>query len=593
MQAERDIRAIQDQRGDPERYEGGIPYDDGSGVVQYIQYLPSKLWQALGLFTQNDYADPESANNAFSFGVESLRSANMNPYPWIEAAQKLYAGEGDDIYPMTFAAQGRILADLAAKTMGKDTPGWLFPGYFENNVARTLNNMAVNGDISHDEARWAHDLLWQIKNDGAPLPEQAALDMARLEGILDEAMKKTAGVDLQTAVISWATGANVKQFDQSEQQWSGAMQDYRDFQYGPTNPDGSILAARSVLPDAQLGYSKAAVWKDEEQRPGVQLATSEKKEFKDAVNSDLMNATDQWLNSLDKDPKNAEINEFKLQYVQDQYGVTGEYFGEAINTLVDQMYPSATEFTGGGQSEYKGYRPEELQDVARRNAYYQAKDELAGYEAQWPGDNASRAEKAQYFEDKDAYDAALVARTDQIINDPWQMSQLAGRKMYQDFSGAPYDVQALASMPMSEAFGVPQVPTGDPNNPVRTGLMELAGSPTTAEAIIEAEKTKYMSDLEKAVRERNESKSGGGGGGGRGRSRRRSSRRGGGGGGGGGGGFRWGQPIDPRYMQGDLWPDADYIERWRAANANTDWTQAGRSLAPGQPKEWRPISWKI
>lgn len=591
MQAERDIRAIQDQRGDPERYEGGIPYDDGSGVVQYIQYLPSKLWQALGLFTQNDYADPESANNAFSFGVESLRSANMNPYPWIEAAQKLYAGEGDDIYPMTFAAQGRIMADLAAKTMGKDTPGWLFPGYFENNVARTLNNMAVNGDISHDEARWAHDLLWQIKNDGAPLPEQAALDMARLEGILDDAMKKTAGVDLQTAVISWATGANVKQFDQNEQQWAGAMGDYRDFQYGPTNPDGSHLAATSVLPDAQLVYSKSAVWKDEEQRPGAQLATSEKKEFKDAVNSDLMNATDQWLNSLGKDPKNAEINEFKLQYVQDQYGVTGEYFGEAINTLVDQMYPSATEYTGG-QAEYKGYRPEELQDVARRNAYYQAKDELAPYEAQWPGDDASRQEKAQYFEDKDAYDAALVARTDQIINDPWQMSQLAGRKMYQDFSGAPYDVQALASMPMSEAFGVPQVPTGDPNNPVRTGLMELAGSPTTAEAIIEAEKTKYMSDLEKAVRERNASKSGGGGG--RGGSRRRSSRRsGGGGGGGGGGGFRWGQPIDPRYMQGDLWPDADYIERWRAANANTDWTQAGRSLAPGQPKEWRPISWKI
>lgn len=590
MQAERDIRAIQDQRGDPERYEGGIPYDDGSGVVQYIQYLPSKLWQALGLFTQNDYADPESANNAFSFGVESLRSANMNPYPWIEAAQKLYAGEGDDVYPMTFAAQGRILAGLATKFMGADTPKWLFPGYLENATARTLSNMAVDGDITMQEAGWADDLLHQIKNGSAPLPEQGNLDDEKMIGILDTAMKKAAGVDLKTAIISWITGANVKEFDESEKVWTEAAQNYRDYQYGPTNPYGSNLASDSVEDVARLAWLKAAVWKDEEQRPGIMMATSEKKELKDAVNSDLMAATDAWLTSLDKDPKNAEINEFKLQYVQDQYGVTGEYYGEAINTLVDQMYPSATEYTGG-QSEYKGYRPEELQDVARRNAYYQAKDELASYEAQWPGDDASRAEKAQYFEDKDAYDAALVARTDQIINDPWQMSQLAGRKMYTDALGAPYDVQALASMPMSEAFGVPQVPTGDPNNPVRTGLMELAGSPTTAEAIIEAEKTKYMSDLEKAVRERNESKSGGGGG--RGRSRRRSSRRSGGGGGGGGGGFRWGTPIDPRYMQGDLWPDADYIERWRAANPNLDWTQAGRSLAPGQPKEWRPISWKI
>lgn len=587
MQTERDVRAIQDQRDDPERYEGGIPYDDGSGVVRYIQYLPSKLWQAFGLFTQNDYADPESANNAFSFGVESLRSANMNPYPWIEAAQKLYAGEGDEIYPMTFASQGRILADLAVKFMGKDTPGWLFPGYFENNTARTLNNMAVNGEITHDDARWAHDLLWQIKNDGMPLTEQASLDMQRLEGILDEAMKRTAGVDLQTAVISWATGANVKAFDTSEKQWAGAQSDYYDFQYGPENPYGSHLASQVVKEDAALAFSKGAVWKPEEQRPGIGLVNDEKKQAKEAINNDLMAATDAWINSLDKDPKNAEINDFKLQYVQGKYGADGEYFGEAINNWLDQSYPSATTFDG--QPTYQGYNPEERQDAARRGAYYQAKEDLAEFEAVWPGDNASRAEKAQYYDDKEAYDAAFTARVDQIISDPQMMSSLAGRQMYQDFSGAPYDLSALQSMPMSEAFGVPNRPTGNSAQPMMTGLLTLAGSPTTAEEIIQAEKTKYMGAAEQAVRERNAARSGGGGG--RGGSRRRSSRRGGGGGGG-GGGFRWGTPIDPRYLQGSLWPDANYIEKWRP-QGNPNWLEAGRNLAPGQPREWRPISWKI
>lgn len=88
------------------------------------------------------------------------------------------------------------------------------------------------------------------------------------------------------------------------------------------------------------------------------------------------------------------------------------------------------------------------------------------------------------------------------------------------------------------------------------------------------------------------SKGGGGGGGRRGGG---GGRRSGGGGGGGGGyssGFRWGTPIDPRYLQGSLWPDPNYIERWRPQNADTSWLQAGRQLAPGAPTPWRPISWK-
>jgi hypothetical protein len=592
MQAERDIRAIQDQRGDPERYEGGIPYDDGSGVIQYIQYLPSKLWQAAGLFTQNDYADPESANNAFSFGVESLRSANMNPYPWIEAAQKLYAGEGDDIYPMTFAAQGRIMAGLATKFMGADTPKWLFPGWLENATGRTLSNMAVDGDISMKEAGWADDLLHQIKNGSAPLPEQGNLDDEKMIGILDTAMKKAAGVDLKTAIISWLTGANVKEFDESEKVWTEAAQNYRDYQYGPTNPYGSNLASDSVEDVARLAWLKAAIWKDEEQRPGIMMATHEKKELKETINNDLNSAVAAWINSQEKNPKNAEINDFKLQWVQDKYGVTGEYFGDAINTVLEQTYPSATEYEGG-QAEYKGYNPEEKQAKAKENAYYQATNELATYVPDWPGDDASRQEKAAYFKAREAYEEVFALRVEEIMSDPQAMSILAGRQMYTDFSGAPYDIGALQNMPMSEAFGTPARPTGT-DGQMMTGLVPLAGEPQTAEELIKYMKTRNMSPEEIKARELNESRSGGyGGGGGRGGRRRR--RDGGGrgyGGGGGGGGFRYGQEIDPRYMQGDLWPDADYIERWRASNPNLDWLQAGRQLAPGQPKEWRPISWK-
>ena len=609
MQTEQGVRDIQEQRGDPQRYEGAMPYDDGSGIVQYLRLLPSKYWQAAGLFTHNDYADPESANSALGFAVDSLRAANLNSYPWFDIGAKLADGEANDIYPVNYIPAARWISDLAIMAGGQGAANrWTVPGYFENSVARTLNNMAVKGEITKEQARWAHDLLWQQKQGGQPLPEQSTgANMEEISAILDTAMRTAAGQDFQGSFTSWLSGVGVRPFDQAENTWTGAQQEYYENQYGPQNPYGSHLASQAVRDDAVLNWSKSGVWKPEEGRPGQMLVNDLKKQEKESVNQDLMSATDAWILAQKEPPTNGEINDFKAQYVIGKYGdqdvqPAGDFkypfFADVITTYLDNKYPSAQPFEGDGGPRYQGYAPEETREKVRTAAYYQALDELEDEKPTSPGKGKSREEYKAYDEDKRAYEAELEARVTELISDPQWLAIQAGTFLRTTRTGESEGSYRLLAPTMDNAFTSPQRPTGDATDPYMSGLVPLAGSPADAKAIIEQEKTKYMGPVEKATRAANEEngdKSGRFYARGNRRYSSRSSRRYSRGGGGyrrsygGGGGFRYTDMPQAQGLSSSLWSQDD-VRAWRPWNNQAnDWLRSGQELRPDRLEDWRPL----
>lgn len=612
MQAEQGIRDMQEQRDDPQRYEGGIPVDLGDGNVVYLRLLPSKYWQAFGLFTHNDYADPESANSALGFAMETLRSANLNPFPWNDAVLKLWEGNTEDIYPVNYTPQTRIAADLVVKFMGANAPTWAWTSFLDNTAARVLNNMAVKGEITNDEAMWAHQYIRQMTTGEAMLPEQQQLNQPHMQAIVNTALQRAAGDDLWPAVSAWLTGVNAKPYDQAEAIWRGAGQDYYNNQYGPGNPYGSYLASQVSKEDAMLGWSKNAVSDPTRDAPGVMLVNELKKREKETVNQDLMSATDAWILAQKETPTNGEINEFKAQYVIGKYGdqdvqPTGDFkypfFADVITAYLDNKYPSAQPFEGdGSKPRYTGYAPEEVREKVRTAAYYQALDELADEKPTSPGKGKSREEYKAYDEAKANYEAELEARVTELISDPEWLAIQSGTFLRTTRTGESEGSYRLIAPTLDNAFGVPMRPTGNAQDPYMSGLVPLAGSPADAKAIIEQERTKYMGPVEKRVRAENEEngdKSGFYAMGNRRypRSSRGRRRRGGsggyrryyGGGGGGSSGFRYPQMPDAQGLSSSLWSQDD-VRAWRPWNTNAnDWLYAGRDIGPERLEDWRPI----
>ena len=126
-------------------------------------------------------------------------------------------------------------------------------------------------------------------------------------------------------------------------------------------------------------------------------------------------------------------------------------------------------------------------------------------------------------------------------------------------------------------------------------MTDLAGDPETADAIIEAEKTKYMSELEKQVRAANDAN--GDSSGGRGRrsynNRRSSGRRGYsrryyGGGGGGGGGNYYAPQVEGRGLSEWLNVDPQRVGYQAPNQVRVNVPDIG----PEAIRAWRPLSWK-
>lgn len=382
---EREISEMREQQGDPHRYDGAIPIDLGNGTTIYLRLSPSKYWPTFGLFTQNDYANPESANNALSYAIESFRAGNASLYPWFDVASKIASGETDDIYPMGYIPQGRLIGWTAAKLLGPDIPEAIRPGYYEYNVGRELTTMVSEGEITAEQAQWTQDMLRQMRTGEEPLPEQAAR-MGDLTAILEEATKRAANKEMVAASTSFLTGVQARPFDQDEHQAIEAIGQYNTRGYDPVeNPYGSELAMNATYDDyPELGprFSQGAIYQTEKKRPGIRAVESEMWDRVNAAQGQLYTAGDNAVDSLITANRNAtrdEINDARLNAIltaaaslvgqetlntwlgnnPDPYYVAVVQF---VRETIQQGYPSAG--TGPDKIDIRTVADEEVQNAA-------------------------------------------------------------------------------------------------------------------------------------------------------------------------------------------------------------------------------------
>lgn len=485
MKTEKAISGMREQLGDPQRFDGAIPIDMGNGTVYYLRLSPAKYWPTFGMFTQNDYADPESANNAFSFGMESMQSANFNPFPWMQAGSQIVsnAKEGKnwltDIYPLSYMPQGKWLGWGFSQMFGPELPWGARPTFYEYNIARELTTMVSEKAITPEEAQWTQDILRQMKFGEDPLPEQAALG-DKLKSILETATRRAANKELMSAFTSWGTGISVRPFDTDERTAMQAQQAYKQREYNAlTNPYGSEAAQSYTFdqyPELGPKYSQYGVMNQDSTRPGASAALSAKIDQTGAARDALYTAGNSAVDALltanpsatKKDIYNARlqgITENASQYV-DQPALAaylqanpGASYVDVVKFVTDAIeakYPSASMVEASNKP--KQYNPVEQQENFQQATLKQA-DKLFPYPTYPEG--GTPAQIKAYMQQKAAIDAQ---------REQWTQQQLTtgGGQLFPNW------------MKGSTALDAPA----------------LATTPENAQAIMTADANKYKTELE-------------------------------------------------------------------------------------------------
>lgn len=300
MQTEQAITDIREQRGDPQRFDGAVPITVGDKTF-YLRVAPSKYWPTFPIFIQNDYANPESANNAYSFAVESMRSTGLNPYPWVDAAAKAAQGQAEDIYPANYlGALGGMAAAAAAFFMGSETPRALQPNFFEYNTGRELtlmlaNNVLVDGEpVTAEEIAIAQDMARQMKSGEDPLQIQAQYE-PRVQAILNEATRRAALNAGTASATQWTTGVTARPFDPMETQVNQQVDTF--FNRGDYDPTTAPYADPSMFDYTQQQFpavgarlNQGSIINLEEQRPGMDVVIDRNFADRDAAGEAINNA---------------------------------------------------------------------------------------------------------------------------------------------------------------------------------------------------------------------------------------------------------------------------------------------------------------
>ena len=439
MQAEKYIADMNEQRGDPARFKGAIPFTMPNGDTRYLRISPSKYWSTAGLFTHNDYADPESANNAYSFGVESAQSMGFNGYFFADianqAAQNSVAGKPlmTDIYPMSYIPQGKMIGWAASQLMGPNIPQWIRPGYYEYNVGRELTTMVSEGAITGPQAQYAQEMLRQMRTGEATLPEVQA-QQEELAAILKMATERAAQKELLAAGTSLATGIGVRTMDKDEKTALEAQRLYAQREYNPiANPYGGETAQNATFQEhPELGpkFSQGAIYDSDKPRPGASASMSEKiqatKDAKDAlylagdtaVNEYLAAHPDATKNQI-SDARNAGVLEAAGGMVDpaqlNAFLGTQEkpYYGNVVKFVADtieKQYPSADLLQSTNKP--KDYNPLE-QKVNFQEATLKQATTMFPYPTYPEG--GTPAQIGAYMKEKAAVDAQ---------REQWTMNQL-------------------------------------------------------------------------------------------------------------------------------------------------------------------------
>lgn len=350
QQTEQRISQMREQAGDPQRYDGGIPIQIGDKTY-YIRLSPSKYWSVFPNMIQNDYADPESANTALGFALDSAQSVGFNYYAWWDATKKAVEGNTEDIYPISYLPQGKILAETA-QSMGVQLPGWAKPQFSEYNSGREALLALVGGEkidgqpITPEEVQFVMDALRQQKTGEAPLPGQEMTP--RLQQILALAEQRSAQKGLTSSLSSWLTGVNVKPYDPNERQIMEAKAAYNERGYGPENPYGSKEAKNATFDEYGFlspAYSLGAVYNQDQTRPGASAEAS--------------------LKGKEEDRIYAEMNQAAQAYIQSHPEATGQEVQAVKQPFFDQLDALKAKYPNAGYPEGQGGPPKGMNPAER------------------------------------------------------------------------------------------------------------------------------------------------------------------------------------------------------------------------------------
>lgn len=301
QQLNQDITEIREQRGDPKRYDGAVPAWIGD-TLYYIRVSPAKYWAMFPNMIGNDYANPESANNAFSFGVEAASAAGFGMYPWLDAAGKVANGQTADISIPGYSQQTTIMSWATMAQMGYNNkvPHMLLPSNYEYNLSREIENMVARGEVDSATGLLAQDILEQQKKGLDPLPGQKMTP--ELLKILNEANSRAANIQLTSNVSSYLTSVSVKPYDPIESQTAAAVEQYRNRAYGPENPYGSREAVNQSFvehPEMSNRFAKSNLFDTDPGaiRAGVSAENSMKGKEEERIYTEMNQAAQAYIQS--------------------------------------------------------------------------------------------------------------------------------------------------------------------------------------------------------------------------------------------------------------------------------------------------------
>jgi hypothetical protein len=386
---------IREDAGDPERYKNNMKVEAG-GQTYYLNINLTKYLPTIGSLLYNDFADPESANNSFSYALENAQSTGMPAYAHWDVLSQVAQGRGGEIRPLSYLPFGRIAGWAYPKITGKDaSEGWRPEGY-EYAIGRELELMAVEGIVTPEEAMMVQDIYEQQQSGAEPREEQKLLDPARLKEIQDIARERAANKGLVEGLTSFGTGITVKPYDTDERTTLEAGAQYREAGYDPqTNPYGSDRARDAVLgenPELKVRWGKGILFNAAAPRPGdstmrpadsasIMMMEEEKTDIYARMNAALDTAIREQGRELDWDEVKAIRAPFKAEI-------------DALET----KYPNANYPEGSGDPT-QHMNPTEIAQY-ELEGILAAANEKAGESATKPAEDAPQAEWDAYRDAK-------------------------------------------------------------------------------------------------------------------------------------------------------------------------------------------------
>lgn len=319
---------------------GGTTYRMRTGVDRYIPFLPS--------FIQNDYANPEEANNALSFATETMKVGNFGIYPWIDAAANAFAGKGNQFYLPGMLGPYATLAADALQAGGVQVPQSLQRPNNDYLIGREAFRMYAEGfkvgdqPVSKYEAQMVQDYERMTNSGEQPLPEMLPM-MDRIKAIQAAASSRVGKEKLLNNATGFLTNAPLYSEYQSEKDAYSDQQAYYGRRYGPDNPYGSKLAADAQSPYQSPYSTRANVTNLDEMRPA-----------QDAVN-DAYSAEYKQINEAMHAATEAYIRSHPNAPTDEVSAVTAPFYAQ-MQALKDK-YPSQTFESSGGVP--KGMNPQE------------------------------------------------------------------------------------------------------------------------------------------------------------------------------------------------------------------------------------------